>query len=160
GGGGVPGAAAVDARPAHPRPGRVAQWAAAVVLGVVTVPAPLRHVAVDVVQAERVSLLLADRVRRVARVGAVPGVFAQVLFAPANVPFAWRAGAAGVLPLGLRRQPVAAAAAHRDAGAVDLVVGLQLVPLAQAVAEAHGVEPAQRLDGVLARVRPLDPLAE
>src|SRR5262245_48003516 len=62
-----------------------------------------------------------------------------------------RAGAAGVFPLGLGRQAIARPTPVRDLHfvTVDLVERPQAFPLAQGVAEPHGVEPGDALHRVL-----------
>src|SRR5262249_10989284 len=127
----VPGTAAVDALLALARAGRVVHDRVLVIARVEAVPAPSGHVAVHVVQAPRVGLLLADGVSPAARVARVPGVFVELLGVVAERPARLGAGAAGVLPLRLGRQPVAGAAEHRDGRFLDVVVGRQPVLLAE-----------------------------
>ena len=72
------------------------------------VRAPFPHVAVHVVEAELVRLLLPHRVRPALRVSFVPSQRIKVAREVAG-----RAGAAGILPFGFRRQAILEAVAQR-----------------------------------------------
>src|SRR3712207_3970467 len=74
----------------------------AVHLGVVEVPAPLPDVAQHVEQPPGVGLLAAHRVQSSLRIAAVPRDIVEL-----PIPRGAGPGAAGVLPLGLSRKPVA-----------------------------------------------------
>src|SRR5262245_64838727 len=70
------------------------------------IEAPLRDVAVHVVQAPGVGLLLADLLGRPLGVALEPGVLSQLARIVAEVIGRRRAGPAGPLPLGLGRQTI------------------------------------------------------
>src|SRR5262245_22707722 len=97
--------------------------------------------------------------RQPARVAAVPGVLVQLLEVVAEGPVGVAPRSTGVFPLGLRRQPVAVAAEHAHLLALDAIVRLQSVPLAQAVAEGDCVDPANRVNRMPGRGHSLHTVA-
>src|SRR5262249_14961991 len=70
------------------------------------IPAPLLHVSVHVVKAPGVRGLLADLVGHAVGVFLVPSILLQLSLVIAEGESGRRAGAAGILPLGLRRQSI------------------------------------------------------
>lgn len=130
---------------------------AAVHLGVVDVPAPLPHVAEHVVQTPGVGPLPANLVDPATGIAAVPRDLVQhpVSRTPGT-------GAAGVLPLGLRRQAVPVRrrvpADGLRTGVLEAVRRGQALVQRQCVAEPRRVPPGDGLHGrpgALHRTRPL-----
>ncbi len=117
----------------------------------VPVVAPLPDVTVHVVEAPAIGPLPADRLRLALRMRLEPGVLRQLAVGVAEAVFPGAAGAAGVLPLRLGRQPVAVGVEVALPGG-QVVAGGQPVELRAAVAEADGVGPLRPLDGVLRRL--------
>src|SRR5262249_40970302 len=126
----TPAAAAVHTLDALAGAGRIFRVGLAVILGVIVVPAVLRHVAQHVAQSPGIGLLLAYRMRRSTRVLGEPGVLAQIGGAVALWPLCRATGPTGVFPFRLGRQPIARAARHGHLLAIDAVIGLQAVALA------------------------------
>ena len=114
----------------------------------VEIVAPFCHVAVHVVQPERVGLLLADRLRGVVGVVARPRMGGELLFIAVEIQLARGACAAGVLPFGLRRQTIAVGGeiAFPRAGRV---ARRQAFRLGAEIAEQRGVRPADAFDGMV-----------
>ena len=117
---------------------------------------PLPDITVNVVQAERIGLQLARRMRPTSGVPTKPARPHQVFVLVADPVLCRRTSAAGKLPFRLRGQAVASPVQRRDGLTGPEVERFQFLLFAQLGAEFDRIIPAHRFHRVLGRLQPGD----
>ncbi len=143
----TPAAAHPERVPRSPR--RIIDRRLTIISVVVPVAAPFPNVSVQVVQAPRIGLFLANRMSPAARVAIKPGIVLKPGRVITECVACLTPCAAGVLPFRLGGQPISGASLVRHRITVNPVVLAETLFPTEDIAVLHGVEPRDRLDGVL-----------